>query len=452
MRTTIHDGVESVTYSSVREKASLISRIFLIFVMALAAAACLRIVTFAEEPIFTEVVNPDEYTVGPGDKFRVDFWNSAQPTIEVTVTPEGFLLLPSVGRADVGNLTLTEARESLRKLLSGFYSDKEFSITLLGSRPVKVLVSGGVKRPGLYDGMVSQRVSELINKAGGFVPGASRRNIILSGGKKEIVVDYLKYERAGDFAGNPYLYAGSKINVPLVVDSATFVQVSGEVINPGGFEYKSGDKVGNLLSLAMGFSGRQGDSILIFRNSHTIMLPVSDSEFDIQSGDKVLVRKRAEKTEQKFFSISGEILMPGRFPLKEGLRLDEALKWSGGLSPRGDINSLVIYRKNLAQDTLNGFSSNESNNISFGSGNVPVALRIDRYYPNRMSEIKIFGGDSIVVPILTGTVGVYGMVKQPGLVEFVPLEWISGRRWPWPVGSARERTKEKLKSFAKVRE
>ncbi len=375
-------------------------------------------ISLADGSIFTEVVNPDEYTIGPGDIFRIDFWNGTTPPLELTVTPEGFLLLPSMGRADVGNLTLTEARTVLRNLVGKFYSDGDFSVTLLGSRSVKVLVSGGIRRPGLYDGLVSQRISEMINRAGGFAAGASHRNIILSGGNKEYVIDYLKYERAGDFTGNPYLYVGSRIYIPLVIDSTNFVQVSGEVTNPGGFEYKDGDNLGTLLALAMGVTGQQGDSVLIFRNGQTLSLPLIDSAFTIQPGDKLLVRKRTEQKRLDYFTVSGEIIMPGRFPFRDGLDLGNILKNAGGLTDRADIHSLVVYRKTESRDSSSSPLKSEGNNVAFDHGSQPVSINMPQHDPDQLPEIKIMPGDSIVVPALTGTIGVYGIVNRPGVLVY----------------------------------
>jgi protein involved in polysaccharide export with SLBB domain len=93
-----------------------------IFIL-ISLVATLAIAAQAQEGSLSSVVDPDEYIVGPGDRFRVDFWDGTSPTIEVTVSPEGFLLLTGIGRADVGNLILSEARARLRELISKYYPD-----------------------------------------------------------------------------------------------------------------------------------------------------------------------------------------------------------------------------------------------------------------------------------------------------------------------------------------
>lgn len=375
----------------------------------------------ADDSGFGTVVEPEEYTIGPGDRFRIDFWSSSNPPLDVTVTPEGYLLLTAMGRVDIGNMTLIEARTKLRDLIAKFYSETEFSITLIGARPVKVLVAGAVKNPGLYDGLVSQRVSELIDKAGGFVEGASRRNIVLSGGSKSYDVDFLRYLREGDLDANPYLYSGYKIYVPPITDSSTFVHVSGEVINPGGFEYKEKDKLATIMKLAMGLTGLQGDSILIFRQRQIISFPIDKLDFDILPGDKIIIPKRPLPADGDYYSITGEVVMPGRFPFEKGMGLGQALRGSGNLTAKADIYSLVIYRKQSfvwESQTSKMLQSAIPNNLSFKEKAEPASISIADYYPDHLDEIKIMPCDSIVVPLLTGTVGVYGMVNRPGKVVF----------------------------------
>jgi len=373
-----------------------------------------------ESPI--SIVNPDIYVVRPGDRFHVDFWDGSTRAIDVTVTPEGLLLLPSIGSLNIGNLTLSKAKQELNRLIGRFYSKSDFTVSLVGARPAKILIIGGVVNPGLYDGSAFDRVSEMITKAGGFVDGASRRNIKIYGFGHQHNVDLLRFERTGSLKSNPSVYSGDKISVPLVKDSSGFVHVSGEVITPGSFEYIDGDNLGSVLDLAMGLTGLESDSVYIYRKSaasQPIAISVSNTTYPIKPGDKVIVGRSADRLSADYFSIVGEIKRPGRYPCGENMNLKLAIREAEGLTIRADIFSLALFRKleylRTSQNETR-LSEYAPNNIPLDGSNEPVSLKIDRSFPEKLDKIKIQPGDSIIIPVKTGLVGVYGMVNRPGMI------------------------------------
>ncbi len=372
------------------------------------------------ESAFDKVIDRDKYTVGPGDRFRIDFWDGSTPTIDVTVSPEGFLLLTSIGQVDVANLTLAEAVKRIQGVVTRLYPDSQFSVTLIGTRSIKILISGGVKTPGLYEMLASQRVSEMISKAGGFVDGSSMRNITFSGANTSYNVDLLRYERLGDLDANPYLYSGLKINVPMITDSSSFVQISGEVTSPGGLEYHGGDNLGTMIKLAMGLTGKQGDSVLIFRGDRRLTVGINDSVTTILPGDKIIFYRRPPELTESFFTIAGEVNVPGRYPRDKDMTLETALKKAGGLTEKGDIFSLIVFRKQeyrRESETAKALKAANINNMNFGKDTEPLSLRVDKFYPDHLGEIPILPEDSVYVPYFTGSVSVYGMVSQPGMIE-----------------------------------
>ena len=379
----------------------------------------------AADLTFSTIIDPDEYIIGPGDQFRIDFWDGSTSPLDPIVTPEGRVLLPSMGVVEVGALTLTEAKLELRTLVNKFYSEAQFSVSLVGVRPVKILITGGVVNPGLYNAFASQRVSEIIQMAGGFDVGASRRNIILARDGTDRVVDILRFEQTGDMTANPYLYSGYKIHVPLVTDSSTFVQISGEVVNPGGLEYKEGDSLGSIIDLALGMTGWQGDSILVFRKDTSsyrkISVSITKMGLPIQPGDKIIVVRTSREKIPDYYSVTGEVFMPGRYPQQGHLSLEMALNLAGGITPRADIFSLTIYRKPEFMRSIETVKTLEAlgrNNVSFSAEREPTSLDMKRFYPDRLDEITIYPSDSILVPALTGSVGIYGRVNRPGMLEF----------------------------------
>ncbi|UCD16584.1 MAG: SLBB domain-containing protein [Candidatus Zixiibacteriota bacterium] len=382
--------------------------------------------TAAQETGFGTVVDPDEYIVRPGDKFRIDFWDGASPTINVEVTPEGSILITAMGKIEVANLSLAAAKARLDDLIKKYYPDTEFSVSLEGIRSAKILVIGGVQNPGLYEGFVSQQVSEFIVKAGGLVPGASSRNIILNcRGRDDIVVDLLEFERLGKMSANPRIYAGDVIRVPLVTDSSMFVHISGAVIRPGDFEYRGGDILGTILDLALGLNGLEGDSVYIYRSvgpgTRPFHVSVTNRGFPIEAADKIIVPLRCPGIPPNFFAITGEIAVPGRYPYQDDLNLEAALRLAGGETEQSDIYSLVIYRRaeyHRPQEAQRLIAPSDRNNISLAGERVPVSLDVAGIRPGGFASVAIAPGDSIVVPQKTGSVSIFGHVRRPGVIDF----------------------------------
>ncbi len=380
----------------------------------------------AQETGFGAVVEPDQYLVQPGDKFRIDFWDGVTPTIKVEVTPEGAVLIASMGRLNIADLTLTDAKDALHEMVSGYYPDADFSISLDGIRSTKVLVIGAVRNPGLYDGYVSQQVSEFIHKAGGLIAGASRRNIALSGNDSlSIHVDLLQYERLGRRDANPLCYAGNVIKVPLLKDSSAFVQIAGAVTVSGGYEYREGDNLGTLIDLALGLNGLEGDSAVVYRNGRTGDTPsvvaLNNREFEIEAGDKIIVQQRVQGFTPDYIAITGQVLMPGRYPFREHVNLASALTMAGGITRLGDPYALTIYRRPGYENPAamhNLVDPVSRNNIALAGERIPLSLNPNVVASDRLESVMLVAGDSIVVPQATGSVSIFGRIRRPGAMPF----------------------------------
>jgi len=387
----------------------------------------------AADQNFSAAINPQEYIIGPGDQFRIDFWDGSTAKIELTVTPEGAVLLTSMGMVQVSDLTLADAKKKLHELVRMYYSEADFSVSLTGVRMLKVLVTGAVKTPGLYDGFASQRVSELITSAGGLLPGACQRGIKLSGYNSHTRnADLLLFERTGYLKSNPYIFSGHKIEVPFIKDSSAFVQISGEVVRPGGLEYMDGDNLSTILDLAVGLSGLEGDSILIYRKEkksyREILIPISRLDYAVKPGDKIIIIKREESETVDYFSISGEIRRPGRYPYVNGMFLADAVTKAGEISSRADLRSTAIFRKpgfNLPLGMLQTLTHINPNALDLTGELEPVSIGEKIENRQSLGRIEVKPGDSIVVPMLSGSVGVYGLVNRPGAVDFYDVGNIS---------------------------
>jgi polysaccharide export outer membrane protein len=201
------------------------------------------------------------YTLGAGDKVRIDIFRMPQYSGENTVSADGTLSLIQVGSVDVSGLTLQQAAAEISQRYASILRRPLVSVTLLSPRPIKIGVAGEVRRPGAYS--VSREtvqfptVAELLKLAGGVQQSADLRNIQVhrpqhQGGEQVINVDLMQFLQTGELKYDFPLRDGDSVYVPTAstvdlaesrqIASASFapeqgapinIAVIGEVYRPG---------------------------------------------------------------------------------------------------------------------------------------------------------------------------------------------------------------------------
>ena len=93
----------------------------------------------------------EDYTLGPGDRLKVDVLKAPQYALDTAVLVDGTLGLIQVGRLSVQGLTLVEAQEQASRLYGSILRYPVVTLTPVSPRPIKVAVTGEVSRRGSYD-------------------------------------------------------------------------------------------------------------------------------------------------------------------------------------------------------------------------------------------------------------------------------------------------------------
>ncbi len=115
--------------------------------------------------------NPD-YEVASGDKITLQLWGGFEFQGEVTVDAQGNIFLPKVGPIMVRGVRNEGLNEHVTKSVAKvFKSNVGVYASLVGAEPVKVFVTGYVKKPGLYAGHSSDSVLRFVDMAGGITSG-----------------------------------------------------------------------------------------------------------------------------------------------------------------------------------------------------------------------------------------------------------------------------------------
>ncbi len=347
---------------------------------------------------FDTPINPDRYLIRPGERLEVVFVGAKLPTLRLVVNAEGLVVHADLGVVELAGKTLTAARAILLEPLTRLFNAEDIVISVTSVYPVSIQVTGLVRRPGAYVGYTSQRVSELIDSAGGIVRGGSTRLVRIVGGAEGLTADLALARATGDLSLDPCLYAGTRIIVPALTDAP--VIVTGAVLHPGAVELLPGEDLARAVALAGGLKAEARlTGSLLNDPARDISAPGA-----IRPGDKIRVSSAVVPIGAGEVIVTGAAMTVGReIPLDPGrLSLGEFISDIGGLSAGANRDRIAVFR--LAWDPVLETQTSERYPIWIGGAN--------------STSVRLQHLDSIHVPRLLTHVEVSGLVQHPGLYPY----------------------------------
>ena len=389
-------------------------------------------------------LDPAEYVLGAGDVLQIGFWGDVNRREIVTVSPDGDLLIAPVGPVHVNGLTLSEARDVVRRTLAAYYRPNILSVSLVSIRSFQVHVVGAVTEAGAIEVNAVTRVSQAISMAGGFSGAASDRNILLRRGGTTIDVDLARYFTLGDNGRNPFLEGGDIIYVPPLT---AWVEVFGGVPRPGRYEFVEGETAYDVVELAGGLLPEAYlDSIEVQRftgagpdASEAAFIDGGRdglNGFSMIAGDRIFVRTIPDWHRDAKVEIRGEVKYPGVYVVEEGTAtLSQLLARAGGLTETASLAEARLVRGVYADAELaveTEFIATRDLQDSFDEKDFDLLKTLSRETKGALSlsfetiligtggsrDPILYGGDIIEIPRAVWYVRVAGQVRQPGLVLF----------------------------------
>jgi len=302
-------------------------------------------------------VSPADYYVGPGDVLSLNIWTSSPVQNELTVTPEGTLLIQNVGSVNARDLTLEALKASVVNLVNKKYPRSEVTLTLISPRKVSVQIVGQVFNEGTYEMRSVQRVSDLILKANELIAGqtvkdfyektlpklkreASDRKILIKHRDGSIEhVDLLKYRLTYSGKCNPYLREGDVAYVPERGDLKNSIAVFGGANKFGSFEFIPGDSLKDLAMMGFGVKPTADSGHVRFSRLSADGSRMEDSTINLSAviegrvgnialapGDRIFIPERRDSRANYYVAVEGEVAQPGHYPItKNSTRLSELI-------------------------------------------------------------------------------------------------------------------------------
>ncbi len=125
----------------------------------------------------------DSYTLGAGDRLRVDIFNVPEYSGEFYVLGDGAINLPVIGAIPIQGMTVQRASSLLTAYFSRYVKRPIVTISVLAPRPVQFAIAGEVTRAGSYtvpftgENRKFPSISQAIQLAGGTTQTANLRQV-----------------------------------------------------------------------------------------------------------------------------------------------------------------------------------------------------------------------------------------------------------------------------------
>jgi polysaccharide biosynthesis/export protein len=364
-----------------------------------------------------EPIDPDKYVCGPGDVFELNFWGQQNFRLRIAADLEGRVFISKVGFVAISAKTLSAVRKEISRKVRGNYPGLNFEVVLVQPRSFLVHVVNNVKQPGSHAAHPLERVSAVLERAGG-ATGSRRRIAIRHKSGGETTADLVLYELTGDTSHNPYVLDGDVIDVPF---AAVTVNVVGAVRRPGPYELIKTKDLAELFDLAGGLAPTVTKSLPIRitrRNTHEqaalLEVPFTGGAVPnrtLQDDDRVHVQSTEEL--QRSVLLIGAVVgsdsldtatTSKRLPFVEGDTVRSLIDRAGGIRAPGDLRRSYIARpQQNAQPTL-----------------IPVDLEALLVKREFSADKPVQMGDTIVIPAMRYSVLVEGAVGRAGLYPYNP--------------------------------
>ncbi|SPR99897.1 polysaccharide biosynthesis/export family protein [Cupriavidus taiwanensis] len=391
------------------------------------------------------VFNPS-HVISVGDRIQLRIWNGYNVDTVLTVDAGGNIVLPEIGPFRVQGITNGNLQTAVGNALRRVFASKvSIYASLLAAQPVRVYVTGAVRRPGMYDGTSSDSVLRYLDQAGGIDPDrGSFLDVAIKRGNQTLdVVNLYDFLLKGDLTSRQL----NNGDVIFVQSRKKTVKVSGLAENAKRFEFLGEQaRLDQIVRLAKPLP--EATNVRVVRNTGTVRnveyFPISQgNQIDLRNGDEI--EFTADKRPGTItVRVEGEHTGPQEYVLPYGSRMGQLLS-QVHYTQESDTESIQLFRQSVKtrQKTLLGttLKSLESSVLTARSGTAEEAqLRKEEaalvlQWVERAKKIEPSGqtliaksttrnalllenGDILRVPVKDGLVLVSGEVLFPNAVAY----------------------------------
>lgn len=233
----------------------------------------------------------------------------------------------------------------------------------------RVIIKGAVYRPGDYAITTTLSVKELVNRADGVRADAFLDRAFIVRTTEDLNTETISFSLRDVLNGNAPDVELRREDVLNVLSSndlkgERYVEISGEVNNPGIFSFAEGMTVEDLVLMSQGFkqsatgmraeiTRRITDEAQTAYDLSSVVIVELDKSLanDSQNTklspfDHVIIRRNPNFHFQRFAAIEGQVNYPGQYAIRNyGERISDLIERSGGLNPYAYVQGATLVRK-----------------------------------------------------------------------------------------------------------
>lgn len=304
----------------------------------------------------SNIATPVDYRLGPGDEVIIDVWGASETTIRQTISPEGSILVNTLGPVYLSGKTVGEANQYLKQEFARIYSGvsgtaptTDVKLTLGEIRSIQVNVMGEVMIPGTYTLSSFSSVFHALYSAGGVNKIGSLRHIkIVRNGDVVAELDVYDLLMKGKMKDDIRLQDG---DVVLVDPYISLVQILGKVKRPMFYELTKEENMKTLLEYAGGFTGdAYKKAVRVVRKTGRELQIYNVDEanfasFRMDDGDVVTVDAVLNRYENRV-EIRGAVYRPGLYQLDGSVNtVKNLLAKAEGVRGDAFLNRAILDRE-----------------------------------------------------------------------------------------------------------
>ena len=320
----------------------------------------------------------------------------------------------------------------------------------------RVTIEGAVYRPGEYALEEGMTLNNLIAKAEGlrgdaFLSRASVYRLKEDYSLEVIPVDLRKI--AEDPAADIPLVKDDLVNISSVFDlkEEYYVEISGEVKNPGQYPYMENTTLEDLIVMAGGllesaslsraevarrvkvegeeYTDSRIADIHYFRIDRDLQISGEGATFTLHPFDRVFIRKAPGWEEPRTVQVEGEVMYPGSYSLaSKQERISDLLNRAGGLTPEAYPGGARLIRRapidrEARQKMLETLQTETGDTLLFALNQdteQPIGIDLEKILrePGSAHDLFLKDGDRLVIPRELQTVRLSGAVLNPVTVRY----------------------------------
>ena len=232
----------------------------------------------------------------------------------------------------------------------------------------RVIIKGAVYRPGIFSIIEEMTIKDLIDKAEGLKSDVFLNKAYITRTNPDYSTSNISINLKDELNSLSFkLQQEDIVNILSVNDLSgeKYIQISGEVNNPGIFLFSENLSLQDIILLAGGFNDNaSGKRIEINRmlpsdelneNKISEILTIdlsknldnlsSSESFEIEPFDQIIVRKNPNFYLQQYASIEGEVMYPGKYAISsKNERISDFLKRAGGFKNMAYLKGATLIR------------------------------------------------------------------------------------------------------------